>query len=257
MMTSSEIQETWRRYKQQNDKRARDNLIEHYAYLVKITAGRVISNLPPSLERDDLMSAGIIGLIKAVDQYDMKRQVKFETYAIALIRGAILEMLREDDWVPRSIRERVKMLEKTYMGLEVKLGRPAREDEVAQELNIQPEEFHKMLVETGRTSLLSLEDILVGSEGNEKLHLVDVIQDDGTTPSGEAEMHERRRMLAKAIDRLPERERQVIAIYYYEGMTFKEIGRILTISESRVYQLHTQAVLRLHGYLQRDTDLFH
>jgi RNA polymerase sigma factor for flagellar operon FliA len=255
-MTTSEIQETWRRYKINKDGRARDQLIQHFAYLVKITAGRVISNLPPSLERDDLVSAGVIGLIKAVDQYDTTRQVKFETYAIALIRGAILEMLREDDWVPRSVRERVKMLERTYMKLEVELGRPATEDEIAKELNVEPEEFHKMLMETGRTSLLSLEDILVDSEGSEKLHLVDVIHDDGVTPPGEAEMHERRRMLAKAIDRLPERERLVIALYYYEGMTFKEIGKILTISESRVYQLHTQAVLRLHGYLQRDTDLF-
>lgn len=255
-MTSTEIQDSWRRYKLLDDLRARDSLIQHFAYLVKITAGRVISNLPPSLERDDLMSAGVIGLIKAVDQFDTTRQVKFETYAIALIRGAILEMLREDDWVPRSIRERVKMLERTYMELEVELGRPATEEEVASHLNIEPEEFHKMLVETGRTSLLSLEDILVGNEGSEKLHLVDVLPYDGATPSGEAEMHERHRMLGKAIDRLPERERLVIALYYYEGMTFKEIGKILTISESRVYQLHTQAVLRLHGYLQRDTEVF-
>lgn len=255
-MAMTDIQENWRRYKLHDDRHARDQLIQHFAYLVKITAGRVISNLPPSLERDDLISAGIIGLIKAVDQYDTTRQVKFETYAIALIRGAILEMLREDDWVPRSVRERVKLLERTYMELEIELRRPAKEDEVAARLNIEPEEFHKMLLETGRTSLLSLEDILVGSEGNEKLHLVDVIHDDGATPPGEAEMHERKRMLGKAIDRLPERERLVIALYYYEGMTFKEIGKILTISESRVYQLHTQAVLRLHGYLQRDTELF-
>lgn len=255
-MTSTELQETWSRYKNYADPSARSQLIEHFAYLVKITAGRVISNLPPSLERDDLVSAGVIGLIKAVDQYDTTRQVKFETYAIALIRGAILEMLREDDWVPRSIRERVKMLEKAYMQLEVSLGRPATEAEVAGSLNMQPEEFHKLLMETGRTSLLSLEDILVGTEGSEKLHLSDVIHDDSATPSIEAEMHERRRMLGVSIDRLPERERLVIALYYYEGMTFKEIGKILTISESRVYQLHTQAVLRLRGYLQRDTDLF-
>jgi RNA polymerase sigma factor for flagellar operon FliA len=165
-------------------------------------------------------------------------------------------MMREDDWVPRSIRERVKMLEGTYMKLEVKLGRPATEHEVATQLEMEPEEFHKLLLDTGRTSLLSLEDVLVGSDGSEKLHLADVIHDDGATPSTEAEMHERRRMLGVSIDRLPERERLVIALYYYEGMTFKEIGKILTISESRVYQLHTQAVLRLRGYLQRDTEMF-
>ncbi|MCS6775720.1 MAG: FliA/WhiG family RNA polymerase sigma factor [Chloroherpetonaceae bacterium] len=255
-MTSSEIQESWRLYKQHADARARDRLIQHFAYLVKITAGRVISNLPPSLERDDLVSAGILGLIKAVDQFDLTRQVKFETYAIALIRGAILEMLREDDWVPRSIRERVKQLERTYMHLEVQLGRPATEAEVAAALEMEPEDFQKLLLETGRTSLLSLEDILVGSDGNEKLHLADVIQDETNLPSLEAEMHERQRILGRSIDRLPERERLVIALYYYEGLTFKEIGKILSISESRVYQLHTQAVLRLRGYLQRDTELF-
>jgi RNA polymerase sigma factor for flagellar operon FliA len=255
-MSGAELQETWRKYKLYDDRLARDRLIQHFAYLVKITAGRVISNLPPSLERDDLVSAGVLGLIKAVDQFDTSRQVKFETYAIALIRGAILEMLREDDWVPRSIRERVKTLERTYMQLEVSLGRPATEQEVADALQMEPEEFHKLLLDTGRTNLFSLEDILVGSEGSEKLHLVDVIQDDSAAPSLEAEMHERKRMLGKSIDRLPERERLVVALYYYEGMTFKEIGKILSISESRVYQLHTQAVLRLRGYLQRDTELF-
>ncbi len=255
-MDAPEIQETWRRFKAVADAQARDKLIRHYSYLVKITAGRVVSNLPPSMERDDLVSAGAFGLIKAVDQFDTSRQVKFETYAIALIRGAILEMLREDDFVPRSIRDRGKVLERAYRDLEVKLGRPATEDEVAEELKMTSEEFSKLLMETGRTSMLSLEDILVGSEGGETLHLSDVLQDDGPTPSVEAELYERRRRLGQDIDRLPERERLVIALYYYEGMTFKEIGKILTISESRVYQLHTQAIVRLRSYLQRDAELF-
>jgi RNA polymerase sigma factor for flagellar operon FliA len=255
-MTPPEIQNSWRKYKQYSDARARDELITHFAYLVKITAGRVINNLPPNMERDDLMSAGILGLIKAVDQFDTTRQVKFETYAIALIRGAILETLREDDWVPRSIRERMKNLDRTYMQLEVTLGRPATEDEVASALDLEPEEFQRLLVETGRTALVSLEDVLVGNEGSEKLHLADVLKDDSAPPSVEAEIHERRRMLARSIDRLPKREKLVIALYYYEGMTFKEIGKVLTISESRVYQLHTQAVVRLKGYLQRDIEMF-
>jgi RNA polymerase sigma factor for flagellar operon FliA len=255
-MTPPEIQSKWQRYKHHSDVRARDQLITHFAYLVKITAGRVISNLPPSMEREDLVSAGIVGLIKAVDQFDLTRQVKFETYAIALIRGAILETLREDDWVPRSIRDRLKNLERTYVQLERTLGRPATEDEVAEALELEPEEFQKLLVETGRTTLLSLEDVLVGGDGAEKLHLSDVLHDDSATPTLEAEIHERRRMLGKSIDRLPEREKLVIALYYYEGMTFKEIGKIMTISESRVYQLHTQGVIRLRGYLQRDLDLF-
>ncbi len=256
MMTPPEIQFSWTKYKQYSDTRARDELITHFAYLVKITAGRVINKLPPNMERDDLLSAGIMGLIKAVDQFDTTRQVKFETYAIALIRGAILENLREDDWVPRSIRERIKNLDRIYMQLEVTLGRPATEDEVARELNLEPEEFQRLLVETGRTTLVSLEDVLVGTEGSEKLHLADVLKDDSAAPSLEAEIHERRRMLTRSIERLPEREKLVIALYYFEGMTFKEIGKVLSISESRVYQLHTQAVIRLKGYLQRDIELF-
>lgn len=256
-MTGAELASAWRRYKQDGDPKARAAIIDQYAYLVKITAGRVVSNLPPSLERDDLVSAGVVGLIKAVDQFDTNRQVKFETYAIALIRGAILEMLREEDWVPRSVRERVKQLERTYLSLESTLGRPPSEHEVARELNLSSEEFHKLLLDTGRTSLLSLDDILVGTEGSEKLHLADVIRDDSETPSGEVELREMKRSLAAAIERLPEREKLVIALYYYEGLTFKEIGKILTISESRVYQLHTQAVIRLRGYLQRDNALFH
>jgi len=256
-MSGAEIADAWRRYKQLGDPNARAAIINQYAYLVKITAGRVVSSLPPSLERDDLVSAGVVGLIKAVDQFDTSRQVKFETYAIALIRGAILEMLREEDWVPRSVRERVKLLERTYLQMETALSRPPTEQEVAQELNMSQEEFNKLLADTGRTTLLSLDDILVGSEGSEKLHLADVIHDEGASPSSEVEAREMKSTLSAAISRLPERETLVITLYYYEGLTFKEIGRIMNISESRVYQLHTQAVIRLRGYLQRDAAVFH
>lgn len=255
-MSSAELADAWQRYKQRGDPAARAAIINQYAYLVKITAGRVVSSLPPSLERDDLVSAGVVGLIKAVDQFDHSRQVKFETYAIALIRGAILEMLREEDWVPRSIRERVKLLERTYLQMETTLGRPPTEQEVARELNMSQEEFNKLLVDTGRTTLLSLDDILVGSEGSEKLHLSDVIQDETANPSAEVELREMKSALATAITRLPERETLVITLYYFEGLTFKEIGKIMGISESRVYQLHTQAVIRLRGYLHRDNGLF-
>jgi RNA polymerase sigma factor for flagellar operon FliA len=256
-LTGHQLTDAWRRYKLNGDGSARAAIIDQYSYLVKITAGRVVSNLPPSLEREDLVSAGAVGLIKAVDQFDFNRQVKFETYAIALIRGAILEMLREEDWVPRSVRERVKVLERAYLGLETTLGRPPTEHEVARDLQMSVEEFNKLLLDTGRTSLLSLDDILVGTEGSEKLHLADVISDDSGTPTTEIETKEMKRTLTVAIDRLPERERLVIALYYYEGLTFKEIGTIMGISESRVYQLHTQAVIRMRGYVQRDTALFH
>lgn len=254
---ASDAEGLWRRYKLKGDASARESLISRYAYLVKITAGRVVTSLPPNIDREDLVGAGVVGLIKAVDQFDTSRQVKFETYAIALIRGAILEMLREEDWVPRSIRERVKNLERTYLQLETSLGRPASDEEVANALGVTIDDLHSLLADTGRAALLSLDDVVVGVDGNERIHLADVIKDDYADPSTEVEFKETRRALAKAIDRLPERERLVISVYYYEGLTFKEIGKILSVSESRVYQLHTQAVLRLRGYLSRDIALFH
>jgi RNA polymerase sigma factor for flagellar operon FliA len=248
----------WRRFKLRKDTKARDQIINHYAYLVKITAGRVVTSLPPNLERDDLVSAGVMGLIKAVDQFDTNRQVKFETYAIALIRGAILEMLREEDWVPRSVRDNVKTLERTYYKLEVQLGRPATEDEVAAEMGMTADDLQKLLVNTSRANVLSLDDMLLGggSGDGERLHLTDVLQDENANVLGDVETAAMKETLTAGIDRLPDRERLVIALYYYEGLTFKEIGKVLAVSESRVYQLHTQAVLRLRGYLQRDTLLF-
>jgi RNA polymerase sigma factor for flagellar operon FliA len=256
-ISAAEIQDLWRRFKLQGDRGARDIIINRYAYLVKITAGRVVTNLPPNVEREDLVGAGVVGLIKAVDQFDVSRQVKFETYAIALIRGAILEMLREEDWVPRSVRERVKNLERTYMQLEMSLGRPASEEEVANALGMGIDDLQSVLADSGRATLMSLDDVIVGADGNERIHLADVIDDHSAGPLSSVETKEMIRTLGVGIDRLPEREKLVIALYYYEGLTFKEIGKVLTVSESRVYQLHTQAVLRLRGYLARDTALFH
>ena len=249
------MEEAWRRFKAGRDPKARATIIDNYSYLVKITAGRVVTNLPPNLDREDLYTAGSMGLIKAVDQFDPGRQVKFETYAIALIRGAILESLREEDWVPRSVRERSKTLEKTFFELEVKLGAPPTEVQVADHLGITPGELSQMMADTGRGSVMSLDDVILGSDGGERLHLSDVVADD-TSPVADVEVRERIRQLGTAIDRLPERERLVIALYYYEGLTFKEIGKVLSVSESRVYQLHTQAVLRMRGYLNRDQELF-
>ncbi len=257
-LSPNEVAGLWSRFKITRDQKSRDGLINHYSYLVKITSGRVVTSLPPNLERDDLISVGVVGLIKAVDQFDPGRQVKFETYAIALIRGAMLEMLREEDWVPRSIRDNVKNLERTYHKLEVSLGRPATENEVAAELNITIDDLQHILSNTSRASVMSLEDALSGGGGGdgENLQLADVLADDSASVTTQVERTERKKMLTIGIDRLPDRERLVISLYYYDGLTFKEIGKVLTVSESRVYQLHTQAVLRLRGYLQRDAPLF-
>lgn len=255
--SASETRELWRRFKLQGDTQARDMLITQYAYLVKITAGRVVTNLPPNVERDDLSSAGVVGLVKAVDQFDSARAVKFETYAIALIRGAILEMLREQDWMPRSMRERVKSLERAFSQLETELGRPATENEAAQALGISVDDLHTLLADASRSTLLSLDDIISSVEGNDRILIADVINGAGASPSEEIESKEAIRMLGAAIDRLPEREKYVISLYYYEGITFKEIGKVLTVSESRAYQLHAQATLRLKGHLSKDMAIFH
>ncbi len=243
----------WHQFKTCQSVKARETLIQRYAHLVSITAGRLFGPLPGGIERDDLISAGIVGLIKAVDQFDPNRGIKFETYAITLVRGAILEMLRSDDWVPRLVRDQQKQLKQTFMRLETEFGRPATEEEVAAELGITTERLAKILTSIGRASLLSLDDLRIGSE---QQRLSDVLPNEDPGPLECVALRERRNALATAIDRLPDRERTVVALYYHEGLTFKEIGQVLTVSESRAYQLHAQAVTRLRGYLDALHELF-
>jgi RNA polymerase sigma factor for flagellar operon FliA len=247
--------ELWSEYSRSHDTQIRNRLIEHYSYLVEVTSRRLIG-IERATDREDIISAGMTGLIKAIDQFDMTRPMKFESYAIALVRGAMLDMLRGEDWVPRSMRVRQQSLQTMYMQLESSLGRPATDDEVAAALNLEPEQFRKLLAETGEPSPLSLNEMLSRAVGDEDAPELTALQDYDSDPSLLTEIRERRLMLARAIDQLPAREQQVIALYYHEGMTFKEIGKVFSMSESRVYQLHTQAVTRLRGYLKRDDELF-
>ena len=249
-LSPEQLKKAWGDYKVYNEPSARLDLINHYSYLVKITAGRLVTSIPGGLDREDLIGAGVIGLIKSVDQFDPTRDVKFETYAIALIRGAILEMLRDEDWVPRSIREKLKALDRAQMALESRFGRPATERELAEHLGISDIEVSELLVRMGRTNVYSLDDILNTGDSDDHIHFVDMIVDDGANTAGEAEGREIRRILTNGIDKLPERERLVVALYYFEGLTFKEIGKVLSVSESRVYQLHTQAMGRLRGFMR-------
>lgn len=255
-MATLPLKDIWLRFKTGKDVTARDELITRYAYLVNITVGRVVVNLPSNLDREDLISAGIMGLIKAVDQFDLSREVKFETYGIALIRGAILEMLREQDWVPRSIRDRVKSVERAMASREQALGRPATDVEIAEELGMTLDAYHHMLGETGRTTVVSLDEILIGADDGDGVHLGDALADQTSNTMASVEKTERRHRLEEAIERLPPREKLVIALYYRDGLTFKEIGHVLEISESRAYQLHTQAVTRLKKDLVKDLALF-
>ncbi len=251
-LSTEQLKKAWVEFKVYKIPQARIDLINHYSYLVKITAGRLVTSLPGGLDREDLVGAGVIGLIKSVDQFDPTRDVKFETYAIALIRGAILEMLRDEDWVPRSIREKLKALDRTMIALEPKLGRPATEQELAEAMGVSQQEVSELMVRMGRTNVYSLDDILGTGDGDDHIHFVELIVDENSSTGGEVEGRELRRVLTQGVDKLPERERLVVALYYFEGLTFKEIGKVLGVSESRVYQLHTQAMTRLRNYMRQE-----
>lgn len=248
-LAESSLKQTWRKYFNDRNPDCRDELVKHYSYLVKITVGRIVGVVPQGLDKEDLISAGTMGLIRAVDQFDPGRMVKFETYAIALIRGAVLEMLRSEDWVPRSIREKLKALDRAYVVLQLKLNRPPTDEEIAEELSLSVAELHELQIFSARHSVLSLDEMIHGHDNDESGNFMDVLIDDNADPDAQTQERELRRLLAISVDRLPDRERLVIALYYFEGLTFREIGAVLGVSESRVYQLHAQAVGRIRAFL--------
>lgn len=248
-----EDQKLWQQYKVSRDQRIKDSLIMKYASFVKYVAGRIAVNLPSNVEFDDLVSYGILGLIDAIDKYDTARNVKFKTYAKTRIRGAIFDELRVLDWTPRSIRQKARKLEKAYAKLEGKLGRDATDEEIAEFLKIDISELHKLFDETKKSLLLSLDEIFYDDEeGSSRFDFVENQKSDN--PQLKIEEAEAKRILADAISKLSERERMVITLYYYEDLTSKEIGKILGVSDSRVSQLHTKAILRLRGRLARLRD---
>jgi RNA polymerase sigma factor for flagellar operon FliA len=250
-------EELWREYKRTNDPKIREKLITAYAPLVKYIAGRISMTTPPNVEFEDLVSYGILGLIDAIEKYDPKMGSKFKTYATLRIKGAIYDELRLLDWVPRSVRQKAKEIEETYSTLEKKLGRPATDEEVAEAMSISTEELNQMTLEVSGTSVVSLDDVkYIGSDSDE-VAVLDTVESQ-TVPSPEArlEREEMKQLLVEAINKLPQREREVIALYYYEELTLKEIGEVLGVTESRISQLHTKAIMRLRGYLSRSRSVF-
>lgn len=247
----------WVQYKEKDDIEARDELIIHYAHLVKYVANRLAINLSSVVEVDELISYGIEGLIDAIEKYDHKRNIKFETYAITRIRGSMIDGLRSMDWVPVSVRQKSKELERTYTKLEGELGRAATDMEVAQELGISINELATLLREVAANTIISLDDFIPGDDGDDKKkRIVDLLEDHNAGDALELlELSEVKELLAKTISRLPEKEKRVVYLYYYEGLTLKEIGMVLSLSESRISQLHTKAILRLRGSLSKKKNL--
>ena len=241
----------WKKYKASGDSKMRDALILKYAPFVKYVAGRMAVNLPNNVEYEDLVSYGVFGLMDAIEKYDPERAVQFKTYAKTRIRGAILDELRVLDWTPRSVRQKAKKLEKAYAQLESQLGREAKDEEVAEYLEITVQEHQKLLEETRQSLVLSLDENDPNSDqpGQSRLNFFEDLNT--LTPEQKATGKEVKKMLAESINKLNDRERLVITLYYFEELTSKEIGSILGVSDSRVSQLHTKAILRLRGRLSK------
>jgi RNA polymerase sigma factor for flagellar operon FliA len=247
----SSVESLWHEFKRDGSRRVRDLLILHYAPLVKYVAGRVSVGLPPNVEHADLVSYGMFGLIDAVEKFDLDRGVKFETYAIARIRGAIIDELRSIDWIPRSVRSKARDVDRAYAALENELHRTPSDAEVAEHMGIGIEEFNQIMGQVSFVSVAALDDLLAGgNEKGDRLSLMDTLQDvRAVDPEASFERLEVKQTLAGTIKKLPEREKIVITLYYYEGLTLAEIGQILGVTESRVCQIHTKAVMQLRGKL--------
>ena len=226
----------------------REAVIKEYAPMVKYVANRIAMRLPPHVEVDDLISVGVLGLIDAIDKYDPSRGAKFKTYAEFRVRGAILDELRSMDWVPRSVRQKASAMDRVVQKLQNKLGRPPEDDEIAGEMGISLDELFVALNETKSMPILSLEDLGIAKESGEQQSLLDCLAGKGDAdPQTQLRLKE---IISKAIDTLPEKERLIISLYYYEELTMKEIGEVLGITESRVSQIHSKAVFRLRNKLK-------
>jgi RNA polymerase sigma factor FliA len=254
-VTAVELKDLWRRYRTAGDERARERLVVAYSPLVKYVAGRLASGLPTHVEAADLISYGLIGLISAIERFEPDREIKFETYAIPRIKGAIIDELRALDWVPRSVRARAREIERANVKLEHRLHRAPTDEEMAAELEIPPEDFHDALIQISTSTIAALDELwTVSDTSGDQVSLLDTLQDpeapDPAEVMDESELEDR---VADAIARLPEREKLVIALYYYENLTLREIGEVLDVTESRISQLHTKAVLRLRSRLGEET----
>jgi RNA polymerase sigma factor FliA len=252
-------EEDWNAFKEQSDEDARGRLAEKYLPLVKYVIDRIAYRLPDFIDREDLISEGILGLIDALDKFDPSRMNKFETYAVVRIRGAVLDSLRQMDWVPRSLRQKSREIENAYCEVERTLGRPATDEEVSGQLGISAVELNETLASVASAVVFSFEEMLQMSDDNKSLPFLSRVKNPSVSdPSDTLMKSEVRNILIKAIDRLPENERTVIGLYYVENLTLKQIGDTLAVTESRACQIHTKALVRLKSTLmQTDEEIFY
>lgn len=242
----------WRAYGERRDPALRDRLVLHYAPLVKYVAGRVGTGLPAHVDIGDLVQSGIFGLVDAIDRFEPERGLKFETYAMQRIRGAILDDLRAQDWVPRSVRSRAREVERALERLEARLQRTATDTEVAEELGLSVADLRELYAQLQLTSVVALDELAAVGPGGPSL--AETLPDDSVPdPGAVMDGVESRRLLAQAVSQLVERDRVVVTLYYFENLTLAEIGKVLGVTESRVCQLHTRAVLRLRTKLMDAT----
>ena len=239
----------WFDYKRTGDRHLRDQLIVRYSPLVKFVAGRVSAGLPHSIEQSDLVSYGMFGLIDAIEKFDTTRSIKFETYAITRIKGAIIDELRSIDWVPRSVRAKARSVEQAYASLEASLGRAPTDAEVASQLQISDSDLQQIFGQISYVGIVALEEVIAGGRADkgDGTTLGDTLADPGEGPMAAFEVEEMKQILAGAINRLGEREKIVLTLYYYESLTLAQIGQVLGVTESRVCQIHTKAVMQLRG----------
>jgi RNA polymerase sigma factor for flagellar operon FliA len=242
----------WKKYKRTKAQDQHDEIVKKYLYLVKYVAGRVAIGLPPNVEFNDLVSYGILGLFDAIQKYDVSQGNKFETYAVSRIRGSIMDELRKLDWAPRLLRKKAREIEKKCKELEEKNGRLATDDELARSLKISTDELNTIYSDLNSTTFLSLDEVWQNDDGNKPISRLQTIED-SLIQNQFSYVHqsEVRDILATAINELPEKEKLVVVLYYYENLTLREIGEILDVSESRVCQIHTKVVTRLRSHLMK------
>jgi RNA polymerase sigma factor for flagellar operon FliA len=243
-------EELWIQYRKNRDPKIREAFIKQYAPLVKYVAGKVAVGMPHNVEFDDLVGFGFFGLLDAIDKFDPDKNVKFKTYAVTRIRGAIFDELRTIDWVPRSVRQKTREVEEAIGTLEAQLGRTATDQEIASSMGMDESEYLKTIMKISGTSILSLNDVWFSGDENDKVSIGDSIESPASlNPDVVVEKDEIRRVIVKAINELPEKEKKILVLYYFEDLTLKEIGRVLKVTESRVSQLHTKAIVRLRSKL--------